>query len=289
MGRRAELRDTLRKKVQRCAPKRSATLRLGQNSGIELQELQEVPDFLAASGGEDQGKHEERIGEENTTTDDAIARHLDRIRLIELSRAAAASLDCTLELCFIPLEELRAIIPARRFHEMRTMPVWPEQTRSQVRSPTCSTFLTIFRSYFQSSKSPASAQTLTKSTTLASTERSPPMLNLTTSTSEKRLLHHCSHRRAKQKPVWHKPYHSTEESVLRGAPSVLANMRQPVVWPTKRKSSRELDDEGIKTTLQTQKKQLLTGARSEILKHENKANVTEDYIRGLKGQVESQE
>ena len=30
------------------------------------------------------------------------------------------------------------------------------------------------------------------------------MLNLTTSTSEMRLLHHCSRRRAKQKPVWHK-------------------------------------------------------------------------------------
>ena len=63
MGRRAELRDSVRKNAQRCLPKRSAILRSGQNSGTEEQELQEVPEFLAASGGEDQGKHEERIGE----------------------------------------------------------------------------------------------------------------------------------------------------------------------------------------------------------------------------------
>ena len=37
------------------------------------------------------------------------------------------------------------------------------------------------------------------------------------------------------------------------------------------------------------KEQLLTEARSEILKHENEANLTEDYIRGLKGQIESQD
>ena len=64
MGRRGELRDTLRKSSPRCLPKRSAILRLGQNCGIEEQELHEVPEFLAVSGGEDQGKHEERIGEE---------------------------------------------------------------------------------------------------------------------------------------------------------------------------------------------------------------------------------
>ena len=41
--------------------------------------------------------------------------------------------------------------------------------------------------------------------------------------------------------------------------------------------------------MQIRKEQLLTEARSEILKHENKANLTEDYVRGLKGQIESQE
>ena len=92
-------------------------------------------------------------------------------------------------------QERRAFILAGRSHEMRTMAQWPLQTISQVRSPTCSTFLIIFRSYFQSSKSPGRVETSTKSTTLASTERSPAMLNLTTCTSEKRLLHPCSHRR----------------------------------------------------------------------------------------------
>ena len=75
-------------------------------------------------------------------------------------------------------------------------------------------------------------------------------------------------------------YHSNEESLWRGAQSVSANTEQSVVWPTKRKSSRELEYEKIKTILQIQKEQLLTDARSEIL---NEANLTEDYIRGLKG------
>ena len=38
-----------------------------------------------------------------------------------------------------------------------------------------------------------------------------------------------------------------------------------------------------------EEEQLLTEARSEILKHENKANLTGDYIRGLTGQIESQD
>ena len=84
-------------------------------------------------------------------------------------------------------------------------------------------------------------------------------------------------------------YHSNEENLLRGAQSALANTGQSVVWPTKRKSSRELEYERIKTVLQVQKEQLLTEAGSEILKHENKANLTEDSIRGLKSQIESQD
>ena len=50
-----------------------------------------------------------------------------------------------------------------------------------------------------------------------------------------------------------------------------------------------MEYERINTILQIQKEQLLTEARSKILKHENKANLTKDYIRGLKGQIESQE
>ena len=48
-----------------------------------------------------------------------------------------------------------------------------------------------------------------------------------------------------------------------------------------RKSSRDLVDEN--------KKQFLTEARSEILKHANRANLTKDYSLGLKGQFETEE
>ena len=115
------------------------------------------------------------------------------------------------------------------------------------------------------------------------------MLNLTTSTSEMRLLHHFSQRRAKQKPVWHKLITRMKK---------ICQQEHSQFWQTrcnasfgrhKRKSSRELEYERIKTILQIQKEQLLTEARSEILKHEKKANLTEDYIRGLKGQMESQD
>ena len=84
-------------------------------------------------------------------------------------------------------------------------------------------------------------------------------------------------------------YHSNEENLLRGAQSPFANTGQSVVWPTQRKSSRELEYKRIKTVLQIQEEQLFTEASSEILKHENKANLTEDYIRGLKGPNESQD
>ena len=123
-------------------------------------------------------------------------------------------------------------------------------------SSTCSRFLIIFGSYIQTSK----ARTSTKSTTWASTER---------------------------RPVWHKLIARMKKSLLRGAQSVLASTGQPVVWQTKQKSSRELDNERTKAILQVQKELFFAEARSEILKHENKASLTEDYIRGLKGQFES--
>ena len=66
----------------------------------------------------------------------------------------------------------------------RLWPFWLEQNFSHVMSPTCKTLLTNSRFYLQSSK----AQTLHRSTTLASTTRSPPMLRLTTSTSEKVVI-----------------------------------------------------------------------------------------------------
>ena len=70
MGRRAELRDTLRDDQQYCDWVKTVE---PKNKSFKM-----FPEFLAASGGEDQGKHEETIGEKK------------RIRLNELSREAAA-------------------------------------------------------------------------------------------------------------------------------------------------------------------------------------------------------
>ena len=62
------------------------------------------------------------------------------------------------------------------------------------------TLLTILRLLLRSSRARMSRQ----STTFTTTMRSLPMLRLTTSTSEMRLLCHCVNRRAKLKPVWGK-------------------------------------------------------------------------------------
>ena len=59
------------------------------------------------------------------------------------------------------------------------------------------TLLTILRLLLRSSRARMSRQ----STTLATTMRSIPMMRLTTSTSEMRLLCHCVYKRAKLKPV----------------------------------------------------------------------------------------
>ena len=60
--------------------------------------------------------------------------------------------------------------------------------------------------------------------------------------------------------------------------------------PKKKKSSQKLDDDDrIRIILETQKEQLLAGTKSEILKHENKADLAENHLRGLKCQIEYQE
>ena len=82
-------------------------------------------------------------------------------------------------------------------------------------------------------------------------------------------------------------YHSYVESLLRSAQSVSACSGQPVTWPTRQTSSRELDEERSMTTLQLRKEHLLAEAKIEIQKHENKPSLAEDYIRDLKGQIES--
>ena len=58
---------------------------------------------------------------------------------------------------------------------------------------------------------------------------------------------------------------------------------------TKRMSSQELDDDRIRIILERQKEQLRAEAKSEIRRHENKANIAENDIRAIKGQIEPQE
>ena len=177
------------------------------------------------------------------------------------------------------------MIPARRLHEMRTMALWPEQTLSQVMGPTCSAFFMILRSLpsiFQGShinqiyhlgiEGEESANAELDDEHVGNAFASPRFTK--ESEAEASLA---------------QTYHSNEENLLRGAQSALANTGQSVVWPTQRKSSRELEYKRIKTILQIQEEQLLTEASSEILKHENKEDLTQDSIRGLKGQVESQD
>ena len=63
-------------------------------------------------------------------------------------------------------------------------------------------------------------------------------------------------------------YRSIEEGLFKSAQSV-ASMGRPVSWPTqKRKPNQELDDDRIRTALEAQKEQLLSEAKSEILKYE---------------------
>ena len=85
-------------------------------------------------------------------------------------------------------------------------------------------------------------------------------------------------------------HHSNEESLIKGAQSVLASTGRRVSGPTqKRGSNQELDDDRIRTILEIQKKQLLSKAKSKILEYENQACLTEDYIRELKSKIECQD
>ena len=78
-------------------------------------------------------------------------------------------------------------------------------------------------------------------------------------------------------------YHSNEEGLFKVAQSILASTGHPVAWLTqKRKCSQELDDSQFRTLLERQQEQLLAEAKSEILRHEYKADLAENQIRELK-------
>ena len=84
-------------------------------------------------------------------------------------------------------------------------------------------------------------------------------------------------------------YHSNEDGLLRSVPSILVSTEQPVPLSASQKSSQELGDERFMTALQIQREQIMAEANFEIQKHESKASVTEDYIRVLKGHIESRD
>ena len=132
-------------------------------------------------------------------------------------------------------------------------------------SPRCSTLLMSSMFILQSSR----VQISTTSTTLAQSMRSPQMLKLATSTSGMSFLHHCFSRRAKQKLVWDK---------------LITQMKK-----VSRKSIPELDDDRIRSFRRNRRSNCSRKRYSEILRYENQASLSEDYIRGLKSQIESQE
>ena len=162
--------------------------------------------------------------------------------------------------------------PARRLHEMRTMALWPEQTLSQVMGPICSAFLMILRS----SPSILQGSDINQIYYLGIEGEESVNAELDDEHVGNALASPLFTKESEAEASLAQTYHSNEENLLRGAQSVLANTVQSVVWPTQRTSSRELEYERIRAILQIQKEQLLTEARSEILKHENKANLTED-------------
>ena len=60
------------------------------------------------------------------------------------------------------------------------------------------------------------------------------------------------------------------------------------MFSQKRKSSQELDNDRITMLRDDQKERLLSEARSEVLKHECRADLANSNIRELNRQVESQ-
>ena len=73
-------------------------------------------------------------------------------------------------------------------------------------------------------------------------------------------------------------YHSNEESLLPGSQSILTSTGKPVAWLSqKRRSGQE-----------EKKERLLAEATSEILRHEYRADLPDNSIRKLNGQIEYQ-
>ena len=128
-----------------------------------------------------------------------------------------------------------------------------------------------------------------QATSLATTTRSTQMLRLTTSTPGIRWLHHCTFRSEKQVRACCRFITRKRKSLFQGAQSILASTGKPVAWMSqKRTSNQELDNCQFRIILERQQEQLLAEAKSEILRHEYRADLAENDICELQRQIDSQ-
>ena len=128
-----------------------------------------------------------------------------------------------------------------------------------------------------------------QSTTLATTTRSTQMLRLTTSTPGIRWLHHCTFRSEKQVRACCRFIPHKEKACFNVHSQFLASTGQPVAWMSqKRKSNQEFDNCQIRIIFGKTREQLLAEAKSEILRHEYRADLAENNICELKRQIDSQ-
>ena len=79
------------------------------------------------------------------------------------------------------------------------------------------------------------------------------------------------------------------ESLFQGAQSILASSGKPVTGRhKKRKSNQELDNCQIRINFGKTREHLLAEAKSEILRHEYRADLAENNVCELKRQIETQ-
>ena len=128
-----------------------------------------------------------------------------------------------------------------------------------------------------------------QSTSLATTTRSTQMLRLTTSTPGIRWLHHCTFRSEKQVRACCRFITHKEKACFNVHSLFLASTGRPVYWMSqKRKSDEEFDNCQIRITFGKTREQLLAEAKSEILRHEYRADLAENNTCALKRQIDSQ-
>ena len=83
--------------------------------------------------------------------------------------------------------------------------------------------------------------------------------------------------------------HSQRESLFQRAQSIFSKYGKPVTGcHKKRKSNQELDKCQTRIIFGKTREQLLAEAKSEILRHEYRADLAENYICELKRQIDSQ-